>query len=76
MRLFEEGIQLSNACKVELEKAEGRVQVLVETRGSGEVAEFEDELGRAGLRRTRRGWADRLSPPMVGSLSRCFRRGW
>ena len=33
VRLFEEGVQLSNACKAELAKAEGRIQVLVETRG-------------------------------------------
>ena len=47
VRLFEEGVQLSNACKAELEKAEGRVQVLVEGRGGGmQVAEMElDEDG-------------------------------
>ena len=33
VRLFEEGVTLSNACKKELEDAEGRIQVLVE-RGS------------------------------------------
>jgi len=33
VRLFEEGMTLSNACKKELEEAEGRIQVLVE-RGS------------------------------------------
>lgn len=33
VRLFEEGVMLSNACKKELEEAEGRIQVLVE-RGS------------------------------------------
>lgn len=32
VRLFEEGVKLSDACKGELEKAEGRVQVLVEGR--------------------------------------------
>lgn len=30
MRLFEDGIKLSSACKRELEQAEGRVQVLLE----------------------------------------------
>jgi len=35
VRLFEEGVLLSNACKVELEKAEGRIQILVETQGGG-----------------------------------------
>ncbi len=34
VRLFEEGVKLSNACKKELEAAEGRIQVLVE-QGSG-----------------------------------------
>jgi exodeoxyribonuclease VII small subunit len=43
VQLFEEGVKLSNACKVELEKAEGRVQVLVEGKGGMQVAEFDDE---------------------------------
>lgn len=30
VRLFEDGMKLSSACKIELEQAEGRVQVLVE----------------------------------------------
>ncbi len=34
VRLFEEGVKLSEACKKELEAAEGRIQVLVE-RGRG-----------------------------------------
>jgi exodeoxyribonuclease VII small subunit len=43
VRLFEEGITLSNACKLELEKAEGRIQVLVETQnGTLRTAEFEE----------------------------------
>ncbi len=36
VRLFEEGVRLSNACKRQLEDAEGRIQVLVE-QGNGEV---------------------------------------
>lgn len=36
VRLFEEGVRLSNACKKQLEDAEGRIQVLVE-RGNGEM---------------------------------------
>ena len=44
VRLFEEGVKLSDACKAELEKAEGRIQVLVEGEGRGmQVAEFEVE---------------------------------
>lgn len=44
VRLFEEGVRLSDACKGELEKAEGRIQVLVQGQGRGiQVAEFEVE---------------------------------
>ena len=37
VRLFEEGVKLSEACKKELETAEGKIQVLVE-RGRALVA--------------------------------------
>ena len=37
VRLFEEGIKLSSACKLELEAAEGKIQVLVD-QGSGRLA--------------------------------------
>ena len=30
VRLFEEGVKLSNSCKAELEAAEGRIQVLID----------------------------------------------
>jgi exodeoxyribonuclease VII small subunit len=44
VRLFEEGMKLSQACKVELERAEGRVQVLVEGKGGKmQVAEMDAE---------------------------------
>ncbi len=44
VRLFEEGVKLSDACKAELEKAEGQIQLLVEGQGRGmQVAEFEVE---------------------------------
>jgi exodeoxyribonuclease VII small subunit len=33
VRLFENGVKLSSACKKELEQAEGRIQVLVEGKG-------------------------------------------
>ncbi len=48
VRLFEEGVNLSSACKLELEKAEGRIQVLVESQHGGMQAaemELEDEEG-------------------------------
>ena len=32
VRLFEEGIKLSNACKTDLEAAEGKVQVLLKQK--------------------------------------------
>ena len=42
VHLFEEGVKLSDACKVELEQAEGRIQLLVHGPGKGmQVAEFE-----------------------------------
>ena len=42
VRLFEEGMKLSQACKAELEQAEGRVQVLVEGKGGRmQVAEMD-----------------------------------
>jgi exodeoxyribonuclease VII small subunit len=34
VKLFEEGVKLSNACKQELEQAEGRIQLLVESPGA------------------------------------------
>jgi exodeoxyribonuclease VII small subunit len=37
VRLFEEGVMLSDACKNELEAAEGKIQMLVE-RGNRMVA--------------------------------------
>ena len=46
VKLFEDGVKLSAACKVELDAAEGKIQVLVE-RGSGQMAttDFEVEEG-------------------------------
>ena len=50
VRLFEEGVKLSQACKIELEKAEGRVQVLVEGKGGKmQVAEMEVEKAEFGV---------------------------
>jgi exodeoxyribonuclease VII small subunit len=42
VRLFEEGVSLSNACKTELEAAESRIQVLVEPEsGAFRTAELD-----------------------------------
>jgi exodeoxyribonuclease VII small subunit len=43
VRLFEQGVDLSNKLKLELEKAEGRIQVLVETRsGTMKISDFDN----------------------------------
>jgi exodeoxyribonuclease VII small subunit len=50
VRLFEDGMKLSQACKVELEQAEGRVQVLIEGKGGAmQVAEMDAEEDEAGV---------------------------
>ena len=42
VRLFEEGMKLSDACKKELEAAEGKIQMLVEKRAGGmKVVDFD-----------------------------------
>ena len=50
LQLFEEGIKLSDACKKELEAAEGKIQLLVDRGKSGmKVVDFdvkEDAAGR------------------------------
>jgi exodeoxyribonuclease VII small subunit len=44
VKLFEEGMRLSDACKAELEQAEGRIQVLVQGKG-GKMQAIELETG-------------------------------
>ena len=41
LALFEEGMQLSNACRKELEQAEGKVEILVKQNGKLQVEAFE-----------------------------------
>jgi exodeoxyribonuclease VII small subunit len=49
VRLFEEGIKLSDACKKELEAAEGKIQLLVDRGKSGmKVVDFEVKEDTAG----------------------------
>jgi exodeoxyribonuclease VII small subunit len=44
VRLFEEGIKLSDACKKELEAAEGKIQILIDRgRGGMKAVDFETE---------------------------------
>jgi len=54
VRLFEEGMKLSDACKRELEAAEGKIQVLVDRGKSGmKVVDFDlkDEVEANGDRK-------------------------
>jgi exodeoxyribonuclease VII small subunit len=46
VRLFEDGMKLTSACKKELEQAEGRIQVLVEGKG-GKMQPADLELDKA-----------------------------
>jgi exodeoxyribonuclease VII small subunit len=42
VRLFEEGMKLSDACKQELEAAEGKIQILVKQRnGTMKIADLD-----------------------------------
>jgi exodeoxyribonuclease VII small subunit len=44
LQLFEEGIKLSDACKKELEAAEGKIQLLVDRGKSGmKVVDFDEK---------------------------------
>lgn len=40
VRLFEEGVQLSNACKGDLEAAEGKIQILLKQKDGSRKAEM------------------------------------
>lgn len=48
VRLFEDGTRLAQTCKVELEQAEGRVQVLLEGRNGTMHPVSMDNTGRGG----------------------------
>ena len=41
LTLFEEGIQLSNSCRKELEEAEGKVEILLKQNGKLQAEPFE-----------------------------------
>jgi exodeoxyribonuclease VII small subunit len=47
VRLFEEGVKLSDACKKELEAAEGKIQLLVD-KGSGGMRAVDLDVGENG----------------------------
>jgi exodeoxyribonuclease VII small subunit len=48
LTLFEEGMQLSNACRKELEEAEGKVEILLKQNGKLQPEPFEPLTGKPG----------------------------
>jgi exodeoxyribonuclease VII small subunit len=47
LTLFEEGVQLSNSCRKELEQAEGKVEILLKNNGKLQPAAFEPANDKA-----------------------------
>jgi exodeoxyribonuclease VII small subunit len=43
LTLFEEGMQLSSACRKELEQAEGKVEILLKQNGKLQAVAFEPD---------------------------------
>lgn len=46
LKLFEEGVQLSNSCRKELEEAEGKVEILLKQNGKLQAEPFEASSGK------------------------------
>ena len=51
LTLFEEGMQLSSACRKELEQAEGKVEILLKKNGKLQAEPFEPMTEKASARR-------------------------
>ncbi|HEX3822389.1 MAG TPA: exodeoxyribonuclease VII small subunit [Candidatus Sulfotelmatobacter sp.] len=51
LTLFEEGMQLSSACRKELEQAEGKVEILLKKNGKLQAEPFEPLAEKAPGRR-------------------------
>ena len=47
LRLFEEGVQLSNSCRKELEDAEGKVEILLKQSGKLQAEPLEVAADRS-----------------------------
>jgi exodeoxyribonuclease VII small subunit len=47
LTLFEEGMQLSAACRKELEEAEGKVEILLKQNGKLQAEPFDSLTGKA-----------------------------
>ena len=46
LKLFEQGVELSNSCRKELEEAEGRVEILLKQNGKLQAEPFEPASDR------------------------------
>jgi exodeoxyribonuclease VII small subunit len=51
LTLFEEGMQLSAACRKELEEAEGKVEILLRQNGKLQVEPFESLTEKSAARK-------------------------
>ena len=51
IKLFEEGVGLSNSCRQELEAAEGKVEILLKQNGKLNAEPFEPSAERAEAKR-------------------------
>jgi exodeoxyribonuclease VII small subunit len=51
LTLFEEGMQLSSACRKELEEAEGKVEILLKKNGKLQAEPFDPSPEKASARR-------------------------
>ena len=51
LTLFEEGMQLSNSCRKELEQAEGKVEILLKNNGKLQAEPFEPLTEKAPTRK-------------------------
>lgn len=51
LKLFEEGVTLSNACRKELEEAEGKVEILLKQNGKLQAEPFEGSGDRTASRK-------------------------
>ena len=52
LKLFEQGVELSNNCRKELEDAEGRVEILLKQNGKLQAEPFEASAERAETKRS------------------------
>jgi len=51
LKLFEEGVELSNSCRKELDEAEGKVEILLKRNGKLQPEPFEPSAEKAEVKR-------------------------